>query len=453
MRIACLPFIAVCLLANTLISVGAQDSFRVGSWNLEALGTTHRRGFPERPYQIPPRTDEQLALIANEIQEIRADALMVSEIDADHPDSTDSRPQSIQLNEICDNLGEEWSYFLGRSGDDKRLGLLFNTDRLELMRLVNLDAREFHVSGKDVYDRDPFIAWMRLKAEGRIGSDLLLVGLHLKSSQETYLHNRMAAVAKLLGDLTNNDVREALGLPSKGDEPHIVILGDCNDSSFRYAPFRYMFDYLEGMGYQHLRPEENYPPTRTNGSMIDHIFASESAADELVINGSFRSHTVPEGERRRYREDLSDHFPVTVDLRNPEDSDRSFSELLAVNDFDERIRLLAAYRDDRGELSEVLEESTGPVIAEGFVKLGGFEGILAPARGRVATEWIHVAPSKPLSDHFMAPDIERVSDTLSIIDTESSGLLKPGTELTPESVDRIGILRNAERAILTEGTR
>ena len=92
--------------------------------------------------------------------ELRVDALMISEIEADSPLSTSQRPQSEQLNQVAREMGSNWKYFLDRAGGDLRLGLLFNTDRVQLKKLVNLDAPVFPVSGKDVLDRDPFVVWI-----------------------------------------------------------------------------------------------------------------------------------------------------------------------------------------------------------------------------------------------------------------------------------------------------
>lgn len=305
-------------LSLSLPALGQIAGLRVGVWNIEKLSTTESRGFPEMTGgdSLGPRTDSDLRFMARYIRdEVSADALMITEIDPDSPNSTVERPQSEQLNRICGYMGENWRYFLSKTGGEMRLGLLFNEDRVRLKKLVNLHAPEFPVAGKDVFDRDPFIVWIAPSAGGDHVSDLLLACVHLKSQQQPFRDNRMAAMAKLVGDLSTPSIRTAIGLPSQGEEPEILILGDCNDSSFKSPGFRYMFDYLEGVGFSHLRPEAgDYPHTRVNGSQIDHIFASGAAVDNLVVPGTFRVHGSPQGERARYRQQLSDHFPVTVDV-------------------------------------------------------------------------------------------------------------------------------------------
>lgn len=368
-------------------AVGQSPNIRVGVWNIEALSATAKRGFPELQggSALPPRNAEDLEAIAGYLKdEVKADALMVTEIEADGDESTDSRPQSAQLNEICEHLGSNWRYFLGHTGGKMRLGLLFNQDRVKLKKLVNLEADPFHVSGKDVFDRDPFIVWFDVIEDGEPQSDVLLICLHLKSQQKPFRHNRMAAIAKLMGDLSDKGVRQALGLPSLAEEKEVLILGDCNDASHQEAGFKYMFDYLNGAGFAHLKPSSGpYPRTRFNGSQIDHIFASSQATSSIAPD-SFKVHTVPDtdDDNDAYRKTFSDHFPVTVDLIVASDEDVTLDEALAIHDDSERAARLGGLADEIreriefGELSE--DEDNEPIVVKADVYDDNFDRILAP---------------------------------------------------------------------------
>lgn len=157
---------AIVLLSSEL---HAQSSLRVGDWNIEKLSTSAKRGFPELRGMdaLQPRSASELKRMAEYIRdELKVDALMVPEIDAGSPMSTDERPQSQQLNEVTLEMGENWKYFLGRTGGDMTLGLLLNTDRVRLNKLVNLKSPPFPVTGKDVLDRNPFIAWISALDDG-----------------------------------------------------------------------------------------------------------------------------------------------------------------------------------------------------------------------------------------------------------------------------------------------
>lgn len=378
--------VAVLIALAIASPVFAQDQVRMGVWNIEKLSTTAQRGFPELQgsQSLDPRSDADLDQIADYIRdELEVDALMVTEIEPDSPDSTPTVPQSAQLNHIAQKLGDKWRYFLGRTGGDLRLGILFNTDRIRLKKLVNLHAPEFPVSGRDVLDRDPLIAWISVVDDaGQVRNDVLLVCLHLKSVQDRFRNNRMAAVAKIIGDLTDGPTRAALQLPGKSEEREVLILGDCNDSEFDNPGFKYMFDYLSATGFPHVKPSSGgYPDTRVNGSKIDHIFATGKVIHHTMIPDSFRVHTVPDGERAAYRETFSDHFPVTVDLRIQSDDDQTFDEVLALRDATERGARLAAMADDLRSLADIPaadDEDNAPPQVEFDLIESDFERFLAP---------------------------------------------------------------------------
>jgi hypothetical protein len=436
------------------------DSIAVGVWNMEALSTTATRGFPEQS-GIPPRTADDLEKIAEYIEdELGVDALMVSEIEADAPESTASRPQSDQLNEICDHLGPNWKYFLGRTGDKMRLGFLFNTEKIRLKKLVNLTAGRFLVSGKDVLDRDPFIAWISVLDNGQPKNDLLLVGVHLKSQQRPFRNNRMAAVAKLIGDITDKRVREALTLPSASEEPEILILGDCNDSSFKSTGFKYMFDYLDGVGFAHITPDSgDYPHTRINGSRIDHAFGSQRFIQDSMVHGSFEVHTVPQPERFAYRRTFSDHFPVTLKVRIESDTDMSLEETLAIEDDVERANRLATLTEEiRTRISSAAEsvpeddEDNEPIVVEAEIIDDGFERILAPhraadspaVRGAAMNSMVPPRPAPETAE----PDGSPLWTAIELVQAEIKAALSKDGPLTAEDARRVENLLEAERELV-----
>ena len=373
----------------------AQDRLRIGVWNIERLSATANRGFPELTgaNKLSPRTNSDLQTMSDYIRdELEVDALLVSEIEADSPLSTSQKPQSEQLNQVAMKMGSNWRYFLGRTGGNLRLGLLFNTDRVQLKKLVNLDAPEFPVSVKDVLDRDPFIVWISAVDGGTTRNDVLLICVHLKSQQKPFRDNRMAAIAKLIGDYKTPKIRDLLTLPSPSEEPEVIILGDCNDSSFKSSGFKYMFDYLKGVDFTHIRNASgNYPHTRVNGSQIDHVFGSKKIINESMISSSFKVHTVPgkhfESQRTAYRKSLSDHFPVTIDLKIQSDNDFTVGEALATVDPDLRRHRMAALQEDAFERAARAmavqpdgadDEDEGELLFDFEVRDDDFEEILAP---------------------------------------------------------------------------
>jgi hypothetical protein len=239
---------------------------------------------------------------------------------------------------------------------------------VKLKKLVNVHAPEFPVAGTDVFDRDPFIVWISALRNGAEGNDVLLACVHLKSQQGPFKDNRMAAIAKLVGDMEDKKVRQQIGLPDKNEEPETVILGDCNDSSFKNPGFKYMFDYLKGVGFAHMVPGDgSYPPTRVNGSQIDHLFANRALVSNLLVPGSLTVHGTSNADLPRYRRQYSDHFPVSIDLA-AEESDGPD----AAPEFHVEAVAPSETMDDEDE-----QASIAPRVE---IIEGDFERILAPVR-------------------------------------------------------------------------
>ncbi|MCW8879748.1 MAG: hypothetical protein OQJ89_00410 [Kangiellaceae bacterium] len=291
----------------------------VGVWNIENLSPTIKRGFPERQgsEQFGPRTNGQLDKIADHIKnDLKVSAIMLTEIHGDQELATHNK--SSQLDYIEERLGDKWDYWIGQSGGKQRIAFLYNKDEVRLLDIWEIQVPKIKVQGSDIYHRDPLVAHVKFR-EG--GNDVFIVGLHLKSVQ-TNVHNHMAAVAKLLGVLSDAKGRKNHGLPRLSVENEVIVMGDLNDSSHNKNGFKFLFDYFEGVGYTHLGDAEDYPDTRVNGSEIDHVFVSKKLKAE-VVNDSFKVHVIGETEveRDRYRKTYSDHYPITVKLRTHADND------------------------------------------------------------------------------------------------------------------------------------
>ena len=177
--------LALTMVATVLSATVSADTWTLGAWNVENLGPSSSRGFPELrgPDSLPPRTDAQLAEIATYIRdELGADAMMLAEVVPD--DSSASVPRAVQLDTIATRMGQDWEYFLGRTGR-KRVAFLFDSSRVSVKKVAEFSVDEFTVQGKDIFLRDPLVVWMgALDAAGNEVDDLLLVGLHLKSVQQ-----------------------------------------------------------------------------------------------------------------------------------------------------------------------------------------------------------------------------------------------------------------------------
>lgn len=315
-----LHYIVAVLAISFSATTSLADSWTLGVWNIENLGPTSSRGFPELRgnKQLPARTNAQLRQIADYIQDdLGVDAIMLSEIVRTHESGGEQR--SSQLDTIVTNLDGEWEYRMGSTGR-KSLAFLFNTARIRVEVAEEFSVGEFTIQEKDIFLRDPLVVWIDVLDEnGERVDDLLLIGLHLKSVQ-TYRDNHLVAVVKLITEL------KAFKKANRIDENErdVIILGDMNDSAHRRARFNYMFNYLDDKGFTHLRNDNgDYPDTRINGSEIDHIFIADHLEFDWIDPGSFTVHVVGQhkndDERTAFRRDFSDHFPLTFEFEFAED--------------------------------------------------------------------------------------------------------------------------------------
>ncbi|MCH7548655.1 MAG: hypothetical protein IH969_03800, partial [Candidatus Krumholzibacteriota bacterium] len=305
--------VAMALIAVAIAVVpprlACAETWTLGVWNVENLSPDVKRGFPELmgSSQLNPRTSSQLRKIGDYIKNnLDADALMLSEIYVTHEDGGVAR--NSQLDKITDRLGDEWEYSMGTTGG-KSLALLYNTERVRVKKIGEFNVDFFTVQNKDIFDRDPLVAWIAvLDDDGEDVDDLLLIALHLKSQQK-FVDNHLVATAKLLSELK---VFKA-GLGIDAHEKDVIILGDLNDSAHRRTGFRYMFDYLEAKRFDHLGPDDNsYPGTRINGSQIDHVFIAKHLLFDWIDPSSFKVHG--DDNPTSYRKTFSDHYPVTFEF-------------------------------------------------------------------------------------------------------------------------------------------
>jgi len=249
----------------------------------------------------------------------------------------------------------------------------------------------------------------------------------------------------------------------------MLVLGDCNDSSFKSSRFRYMFDYLEGVGFAHVVPPSgDYPHTRVNGSQIDHIFASEGIRQGSMVANSFQSHTVEDSERAAYRATFSDHFPVTVDIEVGPDADATLDEIAVLPDATERAERFA-------ELSEVMraeeaaveipdDEEVEPISVEAEIIDAGFERILAPQPGGVdggeaglaesAAVRPGTSPTGPAAGEGAAApdraDSQSLMRAIGIIQDEMRNLIANADQLSAEDAEKLEAFMIAEQALVRQ---
>lgn len=307
------------LLAALFIAIAspsfAQQSYVVGTWNLEHFRDGASRGFPETPGGFDDRGDEEFQFIANTIRALDTKILILQEINADTEDLVDEDgipfqdERSPELARLIGLLGTNYDYVIGSSGRRQRIAILYDLDAVQLNEVCEANFRRMQVNGKNVFDRQPLYAHFTFLEDGNERNDLVVVGVHLASGQR----------------LTRNHDRAMRDIQRE--------IEGARDEVF--------WDEMENDGWDVLANDNSYPASRLSGdplqqrnSKIDYIIVStnslalfgligesglageEIQADVATVHDDLL--TVGATEFRRL---ASDHMPVTVAVAVTDDTD------------------------------------------------------------------------------------------------------------------------------------
>ncbi len=262
---------------------------------MQPYGFTHCRS----PKRI--RTDREA--LAALIRETAPDILAVQEV---------LKPDAFQ-GFISKALGESHVFRFADTpkGGPQKVGFAFNTDTVTCVEcrqieetITAIDRNKHGHCSKRVSFFRPAMA-CKFRVDGT-DTDFIVVTVHLKSG-------KCSGVRKAQWKALGKAVRQLAK-----DDPDIIILGDFNDWKRSDRDCR---QFLEESGYTLVSADlECSSLYRKRPSPIDHIIVSPSLAND-VVSGSFKAGG-PAGEGcewnddwKLYRERVSDHCPVMVDIR------------------------------------------------------------------------------------------------------------------------------------------
>ncbi len=271
-----------------------RDHVRVGTWNLEKLGSRE-----------PARTEEDYKKIAALILEIGVDVLAVQEVNGAPP-----------LRRLQRHLGKAWRFVIGTSGgfrgQDTRIsvGLLWNTLRVQLRQCEEMLEFSRRSNGLPIFHRLPVCAVFAARLpDGKRGLDFRILTMHMKASRGTVNERKRKAEASRMKKFLDKLAE------TRNEDLDILVAGDFNHT---YGAPAYQ-EFTEGKTVRYLRGKQDSPTIIHFDNPIDQI-AVCGGLEEEVVEGSFRVHSGLM-DKETWRKSYSDHFPVTVDLRADRDRD------------------------------------------------------------------------------------------------------------------------------------
>ncbi len=307
----------------------ADETIKVVTWNIEHLGS-HGRGLGGiGAGSLPKRTDDQLKEIADFIRdELKADLIAVQEVAVTmlHEGLNISDP----LEKIVNELGEDWSYFVGNSGGEVELdsihnmqnAFIWNAKKVRLVKILNFTFPNEIVGDKHLFDRTPLIGYFQALKDNQDTNDFLIANVHLASGQgndENHLVAMVIVERNLKNLLKRNNIKES----------DRIIMGDFNDNPFakkddgsaKYSDL--LYQYMGEKKYTDLVTEETGATRMDNNlqSIIDHILVNNSGKRHLK-EMSVKKHNPPNDSMAEWRKTYSDHFPLVFEIKvDSEDDD------------------------------------------------------------------------------------------------------------------------------------
>ena len=302
------------LLAVSAFPVLGQDRIRVGAWNIETLGSPDSRDYlrksPSNGYGVPRKPAE----LADLIQALRLDVLALSEID-----DTDAR-EGPATNRVLDEAfrilnrrsGNDWTYRLFpkriRRYSSQHTGLAWNRLRIRAV------GKRFRIPVVDVTSRR-FFEWDRhphaMKfTRGRGRTDFVVIPIHMKAGRNDEAVKQRRSEAEAL-------VRELSEIQEHFQDQDIILIGDFN-----------MLRRSEPAGRVYRRKgglfDLNYTDRSTHIAELpfDRCYIPRAQREnEFAGVTQVRIVAPPAGEERRFRRELSDHWPIVVEFAELADDD------------------------------------------------------------------------------------------------------------------------------------
>lgn len=301
-------------LAVTASSVPGQDRIRVGAWNIETLGSPDSRDYqrksPSNGYGVPREPAE----LAERIEVLRLDVLALSEID-----DTDARDGSV-TNRVLDEAfrilnrraGNDWDYRLFpkriRRYRSQHTGLAWNRRRIQAV------GGRFRVPVADVtprryfeWDRHPH-AMKFTRGTGR--TDFVVIPIHMKAGRNDAAVQQRRSEAEAL-------VRELPEIQEHFQDRDIILIGDFN-----------MLRRGEPAGRVYRREgglfDLNYSDRSTHIADLpfDRCYIPRAQREsEFAGVTQVRIVAPPAAERRRFRREFSDHWPIVLEFAELADDD------------------------------------------------------------------------------------------------------------------------------------
>lgn len=288
---------------------GTGKQLRIGSWNIEWLGTPSSRS------GIARDKAQSVDDIARYIASARLDVLSLQEIRPDDgvDDDPDSESQIIAdaLAKLSEREGQTWDHILipTKGGSGSQLtGVAWNTEvvtRIGDPIQIHPEAGKVDDNGRPVklWTAGPRAPYGLILSAGEGLTDIVVVPIHWKSDYNGTFEDQRAKEAQEIVD----------GLPVVFNDSDVLIIGDSNCGTTREQAIQ----VLGAAGWKDLNARDL--PTHVADLSLDRVFVPVSQPEfEKSRQQVFKMRGFsPE----QFKERLSDHYMVITTVSVMEDDD------------------------------------------------------------------------------------------------------------------------------------
>lgn len=301
--------IAAALTLNT----HADQTLRIGAWNIEHLGSPNSRAQPNKGVAQDP------AMLADYIMYSKVVVLGLEEIYMNTGTNRNSTLDSAFAH-IKNKTGEQWNYvlFKGKNGDKSQVtGVAWNTARVKPMGepkpILSGDPGTLADKNKpgqkrSLWDRTPHGVKLQT-SNGK--TDFVVVPLHMKADVGGNYDYHREKEAEILAEALP-DAFTAF------NDKDFILIGDANvDDSAEGA-----IKKLDAAGFKELN--KNDKPTHVRYGALDRVFVPEEQKEfkESPLAVSRDNYLNAQGwNEAEFRKRLSDHFMVVTEIAVMNDDD------------------------------------------------------------------------------------------------------------------------------------
>jgi len=307
-------------------SVGqADDTIRVGAWNIEWLG------FPDKRSSFGRNTPQKPSTVAKYIHDAKVDILALEEIGIESLETPyKSKPLQAIMDALKKEYQQEWEYTLFPKTDytadtedffvrGQHCGIAWRTDKAtQVGEVYAVPIGKNETFGQKFFERRANAVKFSV---GSGKTDLVVIPVHLKSNRADDKEKDPNYTAKQRQAELTSFVKQLDTLKSHFKDEDIVLLGDTNIMTGETKTSGILVD----AGFLDLNASDDgttvaWGKSKYPSAPFDRIFTPKGQPEFKVTTQA--THKPDDVEKMKdHRRQLSDHYLVSVDVAIMADDD------------------------------------------------------------------------------------------------------------------------------------